>query len=94
MKVHEERMEAKMEACLEVMEAKVEVYPEKTEATEEHYQWVPSVKSMHLLTTLRGWASNVLHGIPKEAIYCMRRLLGQLKTDLGAMTWPQGTAIN
>jgi hypothetical protein len=34
-----------------------------------HYKWVPHVKAIHLLTTLQGRASDVLHGDLKVVMY-------------------------
>jgi hypothetical protein len=44
---------------------KMKVHQEKTEAGVEHYNWAPHIKATHLLTTLQGRASYVLHGDPK-----------------------------
>jgi hypothetical protein len=35
----------------------------------KHYNWAPSIKAMHLVAHLKLWASNVLHGAPKGAMY-------------------------
>jgi hypothetical protein len=60
---------AKMGASQGKLEAKMEASQEKTEAIAEHYKWEPCVKATHLLTTLQGWASDVLHGDPSGATY-------------------------
>jgi hypothetical protein len=46
---------------------------------------------MHLVATLQGQASDILHGVPKGAH--MMRLLGHLKTNLGPSTSPQNTTL-
>jgi hypothetical protein len=99
MKAHQEKIEAKMEAWLENMEANqekleamVQANQEKMEAMAKHCKWVPCVKATHLLTTLQGWASDVLHGVPNRAMY--EETIGHVRTDLGTSTWPQHTALS
>jgi hypothetical protein len=47
----------------------LEANEEKTDAVAEHYEGVPHAEAMHMLTAPKGWASDVLHGVPKEAMY-------------------------
>jgi hypothetical protein len=46
-----------------------EANQEKTGAGVERYDLAPRVRDMHLLTTPQGWASDVLHGDPREVTY-------------------------
>jgi hypothetical protein len=36
---------------------------------EEHYNQAQSIKATHVLTTLQGWALEVLHKVPKAVTY-------------------------
>jgi hypothetical protein len=70
MKAHQEGMVAMMEACLGKMEAdqeELEANQERILVVSEHYEGVPHMKAMHVLTALQGQASDVLHEV-EEAI--------------------------
>jgi hypothetical protein len=74
---------------MEAKQEKLEVDQEKIEDVTEHYKGAPKC---HLLTALRGQASDALHGDPKGVTY--ERLLGYLSTDSRTSTWTQGIAID
>jgi hypothetical protein len=59
----QEQMRAKLKTDLKEMRVT------ELKATAEHYDGAPYVKAMHMLTALHTRASNVLHGVPKEAMY-------------------------
>lgn len=81
-----------MKATARARHEKMEASHEKIKVIAEHYKWAPCVKEVHLLTALQGWASDVLYVDPKERH--TRRLLGQLRTTLGASTWLWCMSIN
>jgi hypothetical protein len=35
----------------------------------EHRKWASCIKATHLLAALQGWASDVLHKVPKEVTF-------------------------
>jgi hypothetical protein len=67
-------MKAMMEACLE----KIKANQEKLEANQERLE---RVKVTHVLTTLKGRASDVLHGDSKEETY--RASIGAVGDQFG-----------
>jgi hypothetical protein len=58
---------------------------EKIEAIAVHYNWAPGVKATHVLATLHGQASHVLHEAPKGVTY--KGAVDHLRTDLGTSIW-------
>lgn len=73
------------EASLGKLETMMEASQEKTEAIAEHYKWVPCVRATHLLTTLEGWASDVLHGNPSRVTY--KESIWPLEDRFGNQHW-------
>jgi hypothetical protein len=69
----------KMKACQEVTEAclekretnqeELEANQEKIEAVAEHCNQAHCLKATHILTTLQGWASDVLHRVSKGVTF-------------------------
>jgi hypothetical protein len=47
----------------------LEVIQQKIEAMAEHCKWVPCAAVMQLDTCLQDKASDVLHDVPKRAVY-------------------------
>lgn len=52
---------------MEANQGKLETNLEKREAITKHYKCIPHAEATHLLTSLQGQASSVLHGVPKGA---------------------------
>jgi hypothetical protein len=57
------------ETCAEDMGADQEKSEAKMEAIAEHCKWVPCIKIVQVLTTMRGQAYDVFHGAPEGAMY-------------------------
>jgi hypothetical protein len=61
----EKRAEIKI-GLEEIRGTELEANQEKRDPAAEHYERVPHAEATHTLTTQKGWASDVLHGVPKE----------------------------
>jgi hypothetical protein len=57
-------MRAEIKTCLEEMKAN----QEKMEVKAEYYSRAQHVKDRHFITAPQGWASEVLHEVPKEVM--------------------------
>lgn len=70
MKDYREQMRAGIKTGLGEMKAtELEANQEKIDAMAKHYEGVPHAEAMHMLTTPKDWASDVLHEVPKEVTY-------------------------
>jgi hypothetical protein len=80
-----------VEVNQEKLQAKIEDNQEKVEAVAEHYKWVSHITAMHHLSAPEDKASNVLHGVLKEATY--EDTIRALEDQFGGQHVPLKTRI-